>query len=275
MHPQFENDFMNSQIKTLLILFNVCVVIITYAISPINLMIGDEPVRKISLAGQREVNDTVATEVPDTTVVIAKKEKDMSPQRFLFVGDSMAEPIAHYFWNYAVENGHELYTVSWYGSSSYSWGLTHTLQHYINEYHPTFVVLCMGSNELTIKDMNTVTRNVNRVLEQMGDLPFVWIGPPSYTKDNPHAVKRWIDNGYNDQIMTEVGADRFFDSRDMQMDRARDGLHPTMKGAVVWMDALAEWMSSEWTRHPVVMNTPQQKSPIQNLTIMQVKDKGF
>ena len=79
----------------------------------------------------------------------------------------------------------------------------------------------------------------------------------------------------NDQLIQLVGADRFFDSRDMQMDRARDGLHPTMKGAVVWMEQLATWMQSELTRHPVILNTPQQKSTIQNLTVMQTKDKGF
>ena len=266
---------MNTQIKTLLILFNVCVVILTYAISPLNMMLGNEPIRKLDMTRLAELEDTVGAEVSDTIAVIAKKEKDMSPQRFLFVGDSMVEPIAHFFWNYAVENGHELYTVTWYGSSSYSWGLTKTLDHYIEECKPTFVILCMGSNELTIKDMNTVTKNVNSILEKIGDLPFVWIGPPSYTKDNPNAVKRWIDNGYNDQIMSLVGGDRFFDSRDMVMDRARDGLHPTMKSAVVWMDQLAEWMTSELTRHPVVLNAPLEKSPIQNLTVMQTKDKGF
>ena len=112
-------------------------------------------------------------------------------------------------------------------------------------------------------------------LEKVGDVPFVWIGPPSYTENNPNGIKRWVDKGYNDQLIKEVGADRFFDSRDMQMDRSRDGLHPTMKGAVVWMDQLAQWMSSELTRHPVVLNPPTQKSAIQNLTVMQTKDKGF
>ena len=267
---------MNTQVKTLLILFNVCIVIFTYAISPLSFSLGDEPVRKVDMQASLAAlnSDSTATQ-PADSVQIQQKVKDESPQRFLFVGDSMVEPIAHYFWNYAKENGHELYTVTWYGSSSYSWGCTRTLEHFMEETKPTFIVLCMGSNELTLKDMNTIHHNVQRVLEKVGDIPFVWIGPPSYTENNPNGIKRWIDKGYNDQLIKEVGADRFFDSRDMQMDRARDGLHPTMKGAVVWMDQLAQWMQSELTRHPVILNAPQQKSAIQNLTVMQTKDKGF
>ncbi len=267
---------MNSQIKTLLLLFNVCVVIITYAISPLTFSLGDEPVRKVDMKNALAASlDSTEVAPADSVPLIQKKVKDESPQRFLFVGDSMVEPIAHYFWNYAKENGHELFTVTWYGSSSYSWGGTRTLEHFMEETKPTFIVLCMGSNELTLKDMNTIHRNVQRVLEKVGDVPFVWIGPPSYTENNPNGIKRWVDKGYNDQLIKEVGADRFFDSRDMQMDRSRDGLHPTMKGAVVWMDQLAQWMSSELTRHPVVLNPPTQKSAIQNLTVMQTKDKGF
>ncbi|MBR5654415.1 MAG: SGNH/GDSL hydrolase family protein [Prevotella sp.] len=268
---------MNTQIKTLLLLFNVCIVIFTYAISPLSFSLGDEPVRKVDMNASLAAleNDSADVQSSDSVPLIQQKVTDVSPQRFLFVGDSMVEPIAHYFWNYAVENGHELYTVTWYGSSSYSWGGTRTLEHFMDEVKPTFIILCMGSNELTLKDMNTVTKNVNRVLEKVGDIPFVWIGPPSYTANNPNGIKRWIDSGYNDQLIQLVGADRFFDSRDMQMDRARDGLHPTMKGAVVWMEQLATWMQSELTRHPVILNTPQQKSTIQNLTVMQTKDKGF
>ena len=268
---------MNTQIKTLLILFNVCIVIITYAISPLSFSLGNEPVRKVDVDASLAAltKDSADVQSTDSVQQVQKKVKDEAPQRFLFVGDSMVEPIAHYLWNYAVENGHELYTVTWYGSSSYSWGGTRTLEHFMEEVKPTFIILCMGSNELTIKDMNTVTKNVNKVLEKVGDIPFIWIGPPSYTNNNPNAIKRWIDKGYNDHLMQLLGADRFFDSRDLQMDRARDGLHPSMKGAVVWMEQLAQWMQSEQTRHPIVLNAPQQKSTIQNLTVMQTKDKGY
>ena len=255
---------MNSQIKSLLILLNVCIVIVTYAISPIDLTLASQPVRKLDLAAITQMPaDTVA--LPDTTVVIDKREVDTIPQRFLFVGDSMVEPIAHHFWNYAQANGHQLYTVTWYSSTSYSWSGTKTLDHFIQEVKPTYVVLCMGSNELFTKDMNRVSKNMTMIKEKLGSLPYIFIGPPNWKPDH----------GYNDQIIKEVGADRFFDSREMQMERGRDHIHPTMKGAEVWMNQIAQWMNSDMCQHPVQMNQPTEKSFIQNLTVMQSKDKGY
>ena len=71
-------------------------------------------------------------------------------------------------------------------------------------YKPDFVFICLGGNELFIKDIKKKrTKYVQKMVADIGSTPFVWIGPPNWKEDT----------GINDMIHSVVGDERFFLSK--------------------------------------------------------------
>ena len=75
---------------------------------------------------------------------------DTAAQTILFIGDSMLEGLGPRLAAYASHNGHTLYNVVWYSSTSEVWGRSDKLQSYIRRLHPTYVIVCLGANELFV-----------------------------------------------------------------------------------------------------------------------------
>lgn len=191
-----------------------------------------------------------AIAVQADTVDVKPKVIDETPQIILFVGDSMLEGLSPRLAAYAAENGHTLYSVIWYSSTSEVWGNSTKLADYITKYKPTYVFVSLGANELFVRDIaNKRDKYVKNILSQIGDIPFVWIGPPNWKPDT----------GINDLVAKNVLRCKngsFFLSNGMQFDRAKDGAHPTRKSARAWMDSVARWMP-ENAAHPIKMSKPE------------------
>lgn len=188
--------------------------------------------------------------VEDDTVEIAVPNPvDTTAQRILFFGDSMLEGLSRRMCDYAMENGHELTSVIWYSSTSQTWAESDTLEHFMMKFNPTFVVVCLCSNELFVRDLKDREGYIRRVVEKVGDLPFVWISPPNWKEDT----------GVNDLIIKYAGRDRYFDSRGLELKRGKDRVHPTFDAAAEWMDSVAVWMGGDSTRHPIRMSVPREK----------------
>lgn len=83
---------------------------------------------------------------------------DTCKYTLLFVGDSMLEGLSPRLAAYAEENGHSLYTVIWYGSTTEKWGATHKLRAYIEKFKPGYIVVCLGGNELFCAMWNAAVR---------------------------------------------------------------------------------------------------------------------
>ena len=182
----------------------------------------------------------------------AKPKYDLSkPQTFLFIGDSMLEGLYPRLAAYAKENGHKLYTVIWYSSTSEIWGETEKLKGYIEEFKPTYIFICLGANELFVKDIKE-KRDVfvKNILSQIGDLPYLWIGPPNWKPDT----------GINELIDENTPDGYFFLSNGMKFDRKRDGAHPTHKSSIVWMDSILRWMPDSCANPIVNMKIPTEKT---------------
>lgn len=257
-----DTDFnMNSQIKILLLLVITFTAIFFYARSPIGITFAQQLLRKADL-------NVFLPQEEDTTSVMVVEEKlepDSTAQRFLFVGDSMVEPLAYRFYDICKESGDTMYAVTWYGSTTTAWS-GETFDYFLDEASPTFVIFCVGSNELYSKNLSTIHENLLKMKEKAGDRPCVFIGPPNTTPDE----------GLNDEIAKVFGKKGYFDSRGIEMERRNDHLHPTNKGAVTWMDEVALWLNSDSCLHPVVLQKPQgpQSYKIEHIEVMQVKDKG-
>ena len=78
---------------------------------------------------------------------------------------------------YADHNGHTLYEVMWYSSTSEVWGRSDRLAGYIGRIKPDYIFICLGANELFVKDIaEKRTKYVDRILADIDTIPYLWIG---------------------------------------------------------------------------------------------------
>lgn len=169
---------------------------------------------------------------------------DSAPQNFLVFGDSMSENLALRLAAYAAQNGHTIHTVNWDSSGTRIWASTDTLDYFIKKYKPTYIFVTLGSNESFAKNVDHYRPYVRALLQKMGRIPFVWIGPPAFKEEH----------GFNDMLLEELPAGTFFRAHDLELERRKDKIHPTVKAAAYEVDSLARWMRR--CAHPILMNLP-------------------
>lgn len=264
----------NEQIKTLILLVIAFIAILAYAIQPTKWAFAGFPMEKLNIPFC-SVSDSSASGADTAANAFAKNKPNVSnehlqptdttSQTVLFIGDSMIEGLARRFAHYAEGNGHSLFAVVWYGSTTKSWAETSTLDHFIELRKPTFIVICLGSNELFVNDVERRQSYVATIKKKIGDIPYIWIGAPDWKGDT----------GINDMIQKEVGQSRYFDSRQLVIKRGKDNIHPTFSAASLWADSIAQWMSSTRTQHPIVMEQPSNSDAKCNFTLLQPNFEGY
>ena len=176
-------------------------------------------------------------------------ELDTTRKSILFIGDSMLEGLGPRLAAYAEENGHTLVNVIWYSSTTEVWGRTEKLKGYIAEYHPDYIFVSLGGNELFVSNIRDRRQKyLNHILSQIGDIPFVWIGPPNWKPDT----------GINEMLAETLRPGQFYLSYtpDQHYDRARDGAHPTRASASAWMDRVCAWVMKS-AAHRIVLHRPK------------------
>ena len=195
------------------------------------------------LLGDNAAADNTAS---DTTV---EEPVDTTSQRLLLFGDSMSSYLALRLADYANKNGHMLTCITWVGSDTHKWADTDTLQHYMRSVNPTHVFVCLGSNELYSADMKGCERRIRAILDKIGSVPTVWIGPPNWCEDK----------GYNRLLERVMGPQAYYPSYKLTFERQKDGRHPTMAASAMWIDKIVEWMNSGRSVHPFRMEKPDRK----------------
>ena len=194
-------------------------------------------------ADENAKKDTVADEDnPDAW----RAPIDTTAKNILFIGDSMLEGLAPRLAKYCEKNGHTLVEVIWYSSSTKVWGESGRLGELINKYHPDYIFVCLGANELYVPDIKNARRpHVKKMLAEIGQIPYVWIGPPNWDEDT----------GINDLIAQETGKGCFYLSANDKFERSRDGAHPTRASAHQWMDRVVKWIDANGA-HPIRLDSP-------------------
>lgn len=280
---------MRAFLKVILLLLIPLVLIFAYSLSSVEITLGDWSLEKADLSALKGVLPDDVGRVPcDSTVeselasdfVIASADTvpdlehaasdtaaaraqesasrplhvvapDSAAFRILFFGDSMLEGLARRMCDYTMENGYDLTSVIWYSSSTQLWAETDTLQYFLERIRPNYVVICLGSNELFVRDLTKRNNYIGNLVQKLADYPFIWISPPNWKEDT----------GINQLIIDHVGRGRYFDSRYLDLERASDHAHPTREAAAQWMDSVAVWMSSASCRYPLPMNLPTEQRP--------------
>jgi lysophospholipase L1-like esterase len=254
--------FSNPYIKIVLALTGIFVLLAAYSLYPTEIKIAEVKIKKSEfketlLASAEEASlkkDSVASkktakmlgkQLADSAKVFAPKDSaiaeerkalDTTRQSFLFIGDSMLEGLRQRLNDYCKENGHTMNTVIWYSSSSLWYGNCDTISYFIKKHKPTYVLICLGANELFIRNIKKDRANlVAHIVQQVGNLPYVWIGPPNWK----------ADTGINDLIVEYAGKNHYFESKKLKFARSKDGAHPTLGSARIWMDSVAAYIEKE------------------------------
>lgn len=243
---------MKPYLKVILTLALPIAAFIAFMAMPDDVEFFGEKIQKVKLFDDEETvlmeNSMVASTPADTADVF---QVDTTKKRILLFGDSMVGVLRKHFSNYCSQNGDTLFSAVWYSSGSRHWAKTDTLEHFINLYKPDYLMICLCSNELFRRDLDERDKDIKTIIDKMNrqNLPFIWVSPPNWKKDK----------GITDLILKNVGASRFFDSRELVLPRISDGAHPTVKGGIMWVDTLTKWLASPQCAYPIRMEKPEKE----------------
>ena len=237
-----------------LLLVLALVVVVGVAFLPDDLSIGAYTIKRAPIKDALLADNTVLTdsfveetdsvEIRETELVSQPVVTDSVPKSILLFGDSMTYNLALRLASYAAQNGHKMHAVNWDSSNTKIWADTDTLLYYIKKYNADFIFVSLGSNELYFKKPEMRLPYVKRILEMIGETPYVWIGPPNWREDS----------GINDMLQAACAPGSFFRSAGMEFKRKKDKIHPTREASALWIDSIMRWMPK--SRHPILSDCP-------------------
>ena len=151
------------------------------------------------------------------------------------------------------------HTVNWDSSNTKIWAEYDTLKNCINRYKPTQIFISLGSNELYFKNPKSRLPYIQKILEVIDTIPYVWIGPPNWKEDT----------GMNDLLEHTCKPKSFFRSEGMHFERKADKIHPTRQSSALWMDSIMRWLPK--SSHPFIMETPSDSIKKSNPNVVFLK----
>lgn len=204
------------------------------------------PIAERLLGGSEENTDSVVGIYDEIEPVVLKKEVELDtvPKNILLFGDSMTLNLALRLARYARQNGHDFHAINWDSSNTKIWAESDTLEYFMKEYKPDFIFISLGSNEVYFKKPETRLPYVKTILSKIGDIPYVWIGPPNWNEDT----------GINDMLERVCTPGAFFRSQGMDFKRKADKIHPTRQASALWIDSIMRWMPK--SSHPILADVP-------------------
>jgi lysophospholipase L1-like esterase len=149
----------------------------------------------------------------------------------LLVGDSMAAGLAPFLQRKVEAAGGRLTSAPEQSSTIIWWQGSGKLRALIAQHRPDIIFIALGSNELFTKDAEGRAPVIRKMLEEIGERPAYWVGPPSW-KPGSKLVPVIEDN---------FQAGRFYNSDDLQVPRGPDGKHPTLQGYERWVELIWRW----------------------------------
>lgn len=161
-------------------------------------------------------------------------------RKILFLGDSMTGWLSERLNAYGKENGFEVATVVWDGSTIKKWGSSPRLTSMITRQDPDAIFISLGMNELFEANPESQLRSrLEAIVGAAGDIPVIWIGPPSWPGHNKgETLNKWLADN--------LGEGHFYRSFDLILPRqSKTNPHPTREGMIKWMDSAVEWIQKD------------------------------
>ena len=188
---------------------------------------------------------------PDSTAAI---------KRVLFLGDSMTGWLAERLEAYGKQNGFEVATYIWDGSTIDKWGNSPRLKGIVDSESPDAVFLSLGLNELYEARPQRLAASLEKIKKALGDIPYLWIGPPSWPgSDKGDKLNSWLEE--------ELPEGSFFRSMELKLPRqGKRNPHPTREGSNLWIDSVAKWIPDHSNLHFRSLDAPEGKQYMRGST---------
>ncbi len=204
-------------------------------------------------------------------VAIQPHQAQATPvKKVLYIGDSMTGWLADRLNAYGAENGFEVATVMWDGSTIRKWGQSAKLKSIIDKENPDAVFISLGLNELLeARPETTLKGYVDKIVAAVGNRKLVWVGPPT-----------WPGKGkgekLNNMLATRLGPTRYFNSSALTLPRqSSTNPHPTRAGVITWTDRLVDWLKQNKSIQFQSLNRPVKSKMIRgkSFTYRRMKQK--
>jgi hypothetical protein len=178
--------------------------------------------------------DTAGIDSAARSPAPVESANDTGAKVVLLTGDSMIDCLAWTIEPWCQRHGYTVARASFIASTTENWAKNRYLARLLKKHHPSFVMICLGSNEYYFAAGNIRNRSpfVKEIVDEAGALPLIWIGPP-----NLDSVKE-----LNAVVASVIGADRYFSSSELVLDRQLDNRHPSIPAAAVWADTVCRWI---------------------------------
>ena len=107
-------------------------------------------------------------------------------------------------------------------------------------------------NEMFESNPSRFQEDLDKIVNAIGEKPFLWIGPPSWPGHS-----EGID--FNNWLAENLGEGNFFSSIDLDLPRqSKSNPHPTRQGIEKWIDEVIVWMPEHSVIKLPVKNTPEE-----------------
>lgn len=182
---------------------------------------------------------TVALCLLAIPVSAAEHEKPVA-RKVLFIGDSMTGWLSERMEAYGRQNGFEVATVVWDGSTIKKWGTAPRFHSIVREQKPDAIFVSLGMNDLFETNPGAKYQSsIDAIKGVAGEIPIIWIGPPSWPGHNKGEVmNRWLAE--------QMGEGHFFNSFNLSLPRqSKSNPHPTRAGMMTWTDHIVKWLETE------------------------------
>ncbi len=158
-------------------------------------------------------------------------------KKVLFIGDSMTGWMSERLEAYGQQDGFEVSTVLWDGSTITKWAKSGKIASLISQYSPDVVFISLGMNELLERNPEqNLKGNLETIKKALGTTPYLWVGPPSWPgKGKGETLNNWLRN--------QLDAGCYFYSGDLSLPRqSATNPHPTKAAIQTWMDKVVEFI---------------------------------
>ena len=198
------------------------------------------------LANSEPSEEETPIEIVDTLTLPVETlvEPDTTVHSVLVFGDSMTHHLAMSISKYGTKNNYKVTGVTWESSSIPGWRYSSKIKEYMEMSKPDFVIISLGSNEMELKNFERRIPDIQYIAKEMGDIPYVWVGPPLWKEDR----------GLYATLEKSLPKGKVFKIEKLDIERGPDHVHPTKRGADVWADTLMRWIKK--SEHPILTEIP-------------------
>lgn len=172
--------------------------------------------------------------------------------RVLLVGDSLAVGMAPHFLALAKEAGIDLRVLAKQGTRIDQWASSAELKQLVDSFKPELVLISLGTNDEYMQGDGVVTKQ-RAALEQfiarlhwshshdygLGPEHIVWIGPPALPKAS-NGISAMIQDAGGSVVSPRF---HYFHSERLNLPRAPDRIHMSVRGYAGWAGAVWHWLS--------------------------------